>query len=129
MFTMTKEYINSFAAPTYDDVLDYIDAPAKAVKHENGKWYATCPNQDGKHILDENGNYFALAEITPDAKYIGPVGKNTLNEDTAVEERDLPEIRNFRMKDGRWVFVSINKNGEYKFDKEHILNIMHPDCK
>lgn len=129
MFTMTKEYINSFAEPTYDDVYDYLDIPTKAVKHKNGKWYAVWPKRNGMMVQDENRNYLALAEITPDAKYVAPVGKTVLNNDTVVEVKDLHEFRNFRMIDGRQIFVSADEEGRFRFTKDHIICMMYPECK
>jgi len=129
VFTMTKEYINSFAKHTHDDICDYQDMPTKAVKHENGKWYAIWPKRNGMMVRNENNNYFALAEITPDAKYIAPVGKAVLNDDTIVEIKDLHEFRNFRMKDRRQIFVSVDEEGWFRFTKDHIIYTMYPECK
>ncbi len=129
MFTITKEYIDSFAEPTYDDVRCYNNVTAKAFEHKNGKWYATCTKKNGTCVLDAYGNYYVFAEITPDAKFIAPADKVALNDDTVVQIKELPDFRCFDMKDKRRIYVSPNENGEYVFDKEHILAIGYPECK
>jgi hypothetical protein len=129
MFKMTKEYIDSFAAPTHDDVRGYNDVTAKAFKHKNGKWYVTCAKKNGACVLDAYGNYYVFAEITPDAKFIAPAGKTVVNDDTIVQVKELPDFRCFNMNDKRRIYVSANENGEYVFDKEHIIGTLYPECK